>query len=101
MISAGAPAEPTHRPDDGPDVIPVPPRIFDVAQLLLVLIEYAGFLGRAVALGAAWCGFATVAPYFGTADVPAIGVRIRIRRGLMRAVALYKVLAPRGQGGRA
>jgi hypothetical protein len=77
----------------------VPPRIFDVAQPLLVLIEYAGFLGRAVALGAAWCGFATVAPYFGTADVPAIGVRIR--RGLMRAVALYKVLAPRGQGGRA
>jgi hypothetical protein len=92
MINSGPAVE------DDPDGIPVPPRIADVLQLVTALLYYGRFLAAAVAHGAAWRGFATVAQFFGTAAVPEIAARIR--RGMMRAIALHNVLLQRAQRGR-
>jgi hypothetical protein len=98
MINPDPAAEPTTDAQHDSDGIAVPPRIADVLQLVEVLISYGRFLAKAVAHGPLWRGFSTVAQFFGTAAVPDIAARVR--RGIMRALALHAVLLQRGQRGR-
>jgi len=97
VINSGPTAEQAPDANDDPDGIPVPPRIADVLQLVTVLIRYGRFLAGAIARGADWRGFSIVARFFGTIAVPDIAVRIR--RGMMRAIALHNVLLQRARRG--
>jgi hypothetical protein len=77
---------------------PVPERIAEILSIIAILAEYGRHLADTIEHRAVWRGFATIAQFFGTAALPVI--LARIRRGIMRAVALERVLLERAARGR-
>src|ERR1700723_1657757 len=77
---------------------PVPERIAAMLSLVAVLAEYGRHLAETIEHRAIWRGFATIAQFFGTATMPVI--LAHIQRGLMRAVALERLLLRRATRGR-
>ena len=77
---------------------PVPERIAAMLSLVAVLAEYGRHLADTIEHRAVWRGFATIAQFFGTATMPVI--LAHIQRGLMRAVALERLLLRRATRGR-
>ena len=77
---------------------PVPERIAAMLSLVAVLAEYGRHLVETIEHRAIWRGFATIAQFFGTATMPVI--LAHIQRGLMRAVALERLLLRRATRGR-
>src|ERR1700733_6042447 len=77
---------------------PVPERIAAMLSLVAVLAEYGRHLAATIEHRAIWRGFATIAQFFGTAALPVI--LAHIQRGLMRAVALERMLLRRATRGR-
>ncbi len=94
--TAGLPSPP-RSPRDRPGK-PVPPNIADLLAILHVLIGYGLHLAQTLEHRAVARGFATIAQFFGTARVPPI--RTRLARGLLRAIALERVLLARAARGR-
>ena len=76
----------------------MPERIAAVLSILAILINYGRHLADAIEHRAVWRGFATIAQFFGTATVPVI--LAHIQRGIMRAVALERMLRRRAARGR-
>jgi len=87
-------------PDPQPDrpAKPVPERIAEILAIAGILAEYGRHLAATIEHRAIWRGFATIAQFFGTATIPRI--LPYIQRGLMRAVALHRVLSQRAARGR-
>jgi hypothetical protein len=77
---------------------PVPEGIAAVLAILAVLTGYGRHLAETLEHRAVWSGFATIAQFFGTAALPVI--LAHIKRGLMRAVALERMLRRRAARGR-
>src|SRR6202041_3442623 len=77
---------------------PVPERIAAMLSLVAVLAEYGRHLVETIEHRAIWRGFATIAQFFGTATMPVI--LAHIQRGLMRAIALERMLRRRATRGR-
>ncbi len=100
MSSAEATAGLSSPPDPTQDRPgkPVPQNIADLLAILHVLIGYGLHLAETLEHRAAARGFAVVAQFFGTARVAAI--RNRLARGLLRAMALERVLLARAARGR-
>ena len=76
----------------------MPERIAAVLSILAVLTGYGRHLAETLEHRAVWSGFATIAQFFGTASLPVI--LAHIQRGLMRAVALERLLLRRAARGR-
>jgi hypothetical protein len=77
---------------------PVPEGIAAVLAILAILTGYGRHLAETLEHRAVWSGFATIAQFFGTAAVPVI--LAHIKRGLMRAIALERMLRRRAARGR-
>ena len=77
---------------------PIPGRIGAVLKLLDILIAHARYFAATVATRADIPEFASVAAVFGTYDLPMI--QIRVRRGILRALALQRYLLARAAKGR-
>ena len=90
---ASLPDPPKDRPGK-----PVPEGIAAVLSILAVLTAYGRHLAETLEHRAVWSGFATIAQFFGTAALPV--VLAHIQRGLMRAVALERMLLRRAARGR-
>ncbi len=90
-------SSPPGPPQDRPGR-PVPQNIADVLAILHILIGYGLHLAETLEHRAAARGFAVIAQFFGTARVAAI--RARLARGLLRAMALERVLLARAARGR-
>ena len=80
------------------DSQPVPERIAPILQIALILAEYGRHLATTIQHRALRRGFATIAQFFGTATRAVI--LPRIHRGIMRAMALERVLLERASRGR-
>ena len=76
----------------------MPEGIADVLIIVRILLGYGFHLAKTLEHRAVARGFATVAQFFGTARVAAI--RWRLARGLLRAMALERVLLARAARGR-
>lgn len=76
----------------------MPERIAGLLQIVRVLLCYGRHLADTVADRAAAPGFATIAACFGTAKLAVIVARLH--RGILRAVALERVLLARAAAGR-
>ena len=87
-------------PDPSPDWAqkPVPQNIADVLTLLHILLSYGRHLAITLEHRAAARGFSVIAQFFGTARVPVI--LARLARGMLRAMALERVLRARAARGR-
>ncbi len=94
--TAGLTAQPDPQPDGAGG--PAPERIVEILHIVCILAEYGRHLLDTIEHRAVWRGFATVAQFFGTATVPVIIAHIQ--RGIMRAVALQRVLLQRAGRGR-
>jgi len=94
--TAGRATQPDPKPDRGGK--PVPARIAEILSIVAILAEYGRHLADTIEHRAVWRGFATIAQFFGTAAVPVM--LARIRRGIMRAIALERVLLERAARGR-
>ena len=77
---------------------PLPPRIGHLFQLLHILLDVGFHLSETLEHRAAARGFATIGQFFGTARTPEI--LARIMRGVLRLVALQRVLLERASCGR-
>ena len=97
-------ADPTSGPSSPPDPPqgrpgkPVPQNIADLLDIVRILLGYGLHLAETLEHRAVARGFATLAQFFGTARLPPI--RARIARGLLRALALERVLLARAARGR-
>ena len=80
----------SNAPDTGPDDEPQPTRLGSLLYVVRVLLDYGRHLADTVAQRAANPNFASIAVYFGTANLPRIVARIE--RGLLRATALARLL---------
>ncbi|HUB14021.1 MAG TPA: hypothetical protein VMB34_18875 [Acetobacteraceae bacterium] len=100
MSAATAIADVASRPDQRKDRdgTAMPARIAAMLRIVHVLEGYGRHLLDTIEHRARWRGFATIAQCFGTAAVPVM--LARIERGIMRAVALQRVLLARAAGGR-
>src|SRR5487761_2632320 len=100
MNPADATAGLSPPPDPSPDRAqkPVPQNIADVLTLLHILLAYGRHLAATLEHRAAARGFSVIAQFFGTARVPAI--LARLSRGILRAMALERVLLARAARGR-
>ena len=85
-------------PEKDRDSSPVPERMAEIIWLARILANYGGYLAGMMLNRGIWRGFATIAQYFGVATVSVI--EARIRRGIMRANALHRVLLQRAKRGR-
>lgn len=72
---------------------PIPPGISAILGIVAILIAYGRHLNETLERRAAMPGFATIAQFFGTATVAVIAAQLR--RGIMRAVALERMLLMR------
>ncbi|HVC60286.1 MAG TPA: hypothetical protein VND19_08015 [Acetobacteraceae bacterium] len=72
---------------------PVPARIAEILDITGILSAYGRHLADTIEHRAVWRGFATIAQFFGTAVIAVI--LPQLRRGIMRAVALQRVLLAR------
>ncbi len=77
---------------------PMPQNIADMLALVRVLLGYGLHLAETLEHRAAARGFAVIAQFFGTARLATI--RARLVRGLLRAMALERVLLARAARGR-
>src|SRR5487761_2056975 len=77
---------------------PVPEGIAAVLVLVRILLEYGRHLAETLEHRAAARSFSVIAQYFGTARVPFI--LARLSRGILRAMALERVLLARAARGR-
>src|SRR5487761_2477295 len=100
MNPADATAGLSPPPDPSPDRAqkPVPQNIADVLTLLHILLAYGRHLAATLEHRAAVRGFSVIAQFFGTARVPAI--LARLSRGILRVMALERVLLARAARGR-
>jgi len=80
------------------DARPLPEGIAEILGILAILADYGRHLLDTIEQRAVWSTFATIAQFFGTALVPAI--LPRLQRGVMRAIALERVLRARAVRGR-
>ena len=94
--TAGLPSPPDP-PQDRPGK-PLPEGIAEVLAIIHVLLGYGLHLVETLERRAVVRGFANIAQFFGTARIPAI--RARLARGLLRAMALERVLLARAARGR-
>ena len=88
-------------PPDPPkdrDRTAVPEHIAYVLHIVAILAAYGRHLADTIERRAAGRGFSTIAQYFGTATVSVI--LAHIQRGVMRAVALQRMLLARAARGR-
>ena len=76
----------------------MPDRIAPILQIALILAEYGRHLAATLEHRALWRGFATIAQFFGTAT-PAV-ILPYIHRGIMRAMALERMLLECAKRGR-
>ena len=90
-LTAGR-ASPPDPPRDR-DARPMPARIAEVLDIAGILAAYGRHLADTIEHRAVWRGFATIAQFFGTASLAII--LPHLRRGIMRAVALQRVLLAR------
>ena len=77
---------------------PVPPRIAEILGIVTILAGYGRHLAATLEHRAVARGFATIAQYFGTGTLDTI--QAHILRGLMRAIALERLLLLRAARGR-
>jgi hypothetical protein len=100
MRSAPASAELSPPPDPSKDQPgkPVPERITEVLTVLSILATYGRHLAETLEKRAVARGFATIAQFFGTATLDTI--LAHVYRGLMRAIALERMLLARAARGR-
>ena len=84
-------------PQDRPGS-PAPERIAEILAIVSVLAAYGRHLGQTLEQRAVARGFATIAQYFGTVAFDTI--LAHIQRGLMRAIALQRLLLLRAARGR-
>ncbi len=100
MVAATNAPGPATPPDPQPDrpSKPVPERIAEILAIAGILAEYGRHLAATIEHRAIWRGFATIAQFFGTAAIPRI--LPYLQRGIMRAVALQRVLTRRAARGR-
>src|SRR5487761_2521183 len=77
---------------------PMPEGIAAVLVLVRILLEYGRHLTETLEHRAAARSFSVIAQFFGTARVPAI--LARLSRGILRAMALERVLLARAARGR-
>ena len=77
---------------------PMPERIAQILPVLHILLDYGRHLAETLEHRAVARGFSVIAQCFGTANVAAI--LARVCRGIMRAVALERVLLARAARGR-
>ena len=94
--TAGLPPQPDP-PKDRPGK-PLPQNIADLLTVLHILVGYGAHLAETLERRAAARTFSAIAQFFGTARVPAI--RARLARGLLRCMALERVLLARAARGR-
>ena len=94
--TAGLPTQPGPK-QDRPGK-PVPEGIAAVLVIVRILLEYGRHLMETLEHRAAARSFSVIAQYFGTARVPSI--LARLSRGILRAVALERVLLARAARGR-
>jgi len=92
----GKPAPPD--PPKDRDGAAMPSHIAHAIWIVETLLVYGTHLARTLDSRAAARGFAVIAHCFGTASVPPI--LARVRRGILRAIALLRVLRARGARGR-
>jgi len=76
----------------------MPERISDVLCILSILAEYGRHLLETIEHRACRSGFSTIAQFFGTARISVI--LAHLQRGIMRAVALERMLLERAKRGR-
>ncbi len=84
-------------PQDRPGK-PVPVRIAEILAIVSILTTYGRHLGQTLEQRAVARGFATIAQFFGTVAFDTI--LAHIQRGLMRAIALQRLLLLRAARGR-
>jgi hypothetical protein len=84
-------------PQDRP-ANPAPARIAEILAIVSILTTYGRHLGQTLEQRAVARGFATIAQYFGTVAFDTI--LAHIQRGLMRAIALQRLLLLRAARGR-
>src|SRR5487761_2205652 len=77
---------------------PVPEGIAAVLVIVRILLEYGRHLAATLEHRAAARSFSVIAQFFGTARLPAI--LARLSRGILRAMALDRVLLARAARGR-
>ncbi len=77
---------------------PAPARIAEILGIVAVLTSYGRHLAATLEQRAVARGFATIARYFGTVTIDTI--LVHILRGLMRAIALERMLLLRAARGR-
>jgi len=76
----------------------LPDQIALIVQIAAILADYGRHLAATIEHRALWRGFATIAQFFGTANLAVI--LPHIHRGIMRAVALERMLLERARRGR-
>src|SRR3569623_1864657 len=96
VTSAGLSTQPDP-PQDGLGKS-VPPNSADILAIVHVLLAYARHLSMTLDSRAMRWGFSVIAQYFGTARLPVI--RARLARGILRIMALQRVLLSRAKRGR-
>ena len=94
--TAGPPSQPDPHQDRPGN--PVPANIGQILHILRILLNYGHHLADTIEHRAAARGFSVIAQCFGTAKVPMI--LAHLRRGIMRAVALERLLLARAARGR-
>ncbi len=95
--NTAGPASPSVPPQDRPGR-PAPARIAEILAIVSVLATYGRHLAATLEHRAVARGFATIARYFGTVRLDTI--LAHLQRGLMRAVALERMLLRRAARGR-
>ena len=96
VTSAGLSTQPDP-PQDGLGKS-VPPNSADILAIVHVLLAYARHLSLTLERRSTAWGFSVIAQYFGTARLPVI--RARLARGILRIMALQRVLLSRAMRGR-
>ncbi len=94
--TAGLPTRKGPRKD--PTSKPVPDAIADVLVIVRILLAYGRQLSETLEQRATGRGFSVIAQFFGTARVSVI--LARLSRGILRAIALERVLLARAARGR-
>ncbi len=96
QTSAGLSTRPD--PPKDRDSPPLSDRMAVMLQIAAILADYGRHLVATIEHRALWRGFATIAQFFGTASLAVI--LPHIHRGIMRAVALERILLERARRGR-
>src|SRR3569623_1809450 len=96
VTSAGLATQPDPPQDRCGDA--VPPNTANLHAVIPILLVFARHLSLSLDSRAARWGFSVFAQFFGTARLPVI--RARLARGILRIMALLRVLLSRAKRGR-